>query len=109
MPDLSGFKRDVVGAYIEKDPDAELAYTVDWTDWMPAGSSLSTVSFATSGPAGDADPLVVGSESIVADKAVVTLRGGTDGTVYTVKCDIETDNGELDTRRFRVQVRARYL
>ena len=52
MTDITGFKQDIVSSYIPKDPDSQLTYTVDWTDWMPTGSTLSTVAVAisTGGP-----------------------------------------------------------
>lgn len=111
MTDITGFKKDIVSSYIPKDPDSELTYTVDWTDWMPTGSTLSTVAVTVSTISGDASPLVNEGSGIVAatEKAYVTLSGGTAGEIYTIKVTITTDNGDIDVRRFRVKVEERYI
>ena len=43
MPSLTGFQEDRVGVYIEKDPYAVLDYTLDWTNWMPDGDTITSV------------------------------------------------------------------
>lgn len=110
MPDTSGFRADHKGrAYIEKDPNAELSYTVDWTEWMPISTSLDVSTFSVSTIAGDPSPLVVGSSTTINDKAVVNLTGGTAGNTYTVTNTITSDNLDVDSRRFLVVVKERYL
>lgn len=111
MTDITGFKQDIVSSYIPKDPDSQLTYTVDWTDWMPTGSTLSTVAVAISTISGDTDPLTNVVSGIVTstEKAYVTLSGGTAGNIYTIKVTITTDNGDTDVRRFRVKVEERYI
>ena len=110
MPDTSGFQADHKGrAYIEKDPNAELSYAVDWSDWMPISTSLDISSFTVSTIAGDADPLTVGGSSILNDQAIVNLTGGTAGNTYTVTNNITSDNLDVDSRRFLVVVKERYL
>jgi hypothetical protein len=114
VTDITGFKKDIVSSYIPKDPDSELTYTVDWTDWMPTGSTLDTLTppvVTVSTISGDADPLVkVGSGIVTStEKVYVTLSGGTAGEIYTVKVTITTDNGDIDVRRFRVKVEERYI
>ena len=110
MPDTSGFKKDITGVYIDKDPDAELFYTIDWSSWLPTNELLTISEFTASSILGDANPLTVGSTSIIEDtKAVVRLTGGSAGEIYTITNTITTDNDEVDTRRFRVKVSARHL
>ena len=109
MPDISGYKRDVVGAYIEKDPAATLDYTVDWSDWMPLSSNLNTAVFTTSTITGDTAPLTIDSTAVVNDLAVAVISGGTAGEIYTITNTITTDNSETDSRQFRIKVVKRQL
>jgi len=111
MPDTTGFKRDVVGSYIEKDPGATLTYTVNWADWLTTGVNLSTIDFTVSAPAsGDTTPLTASSPVIVDNnKATIILSAGKHDETYTVTNTITTDNGDTDVRRFRVVVQRRHL
>ena len=110
MPDTSGFKQDVIGAYIEKDPAAELTYTVDWTEWLLGGATLSTIAFTTSTITGDTAPIVIGTRTIIDNtKATVIISGGSAGEIYTITNTITTSNGDTDARRFRIKVLERHL
>lgn len=110
MPDTSGFKRDVVGSYIEKDPVAQLTYTVSWVDWLEAGVALATSNFTTSTVADDPSGITVSSPVIVdGNKATISLAGGSAGNTYTITNTVTTNNGQTDARRFRVDVKERQL
>lgn len=110
MPDTSGFKRDVVGSYIEKDPVAVLTYTVSWINWLESGVSLATSEFTTSTIANDPSGIVVSSPVVVdGNKATISLSGGSVGNTYTITNTVTTNNGQTDSRRFRVDVRERQL
>ena len=84
-----------------KSPAAELDYTVDWSDWLPDGDTISSVVWVV--PAG----LTQESASNSTTGATVWLSGGTLGAVYTVTCKITTVGGRIDTRSFRVRVAQR--
>jgi hypothetical protein len=109
MTTLTGFQADRDGAFIDKDPEATLDYTIDWTNWMPASDTISTSSFAITSPAGDSDPITVDSNSNTNYKATAVLTGGTAGNIYTVTNTIVTTNNITDRRFFRVTVKARSL
>ena len=110
MPDTSGFKRDVVGSYIEKDPVAVLTYTVSWINWLESGVSLATSEFTTSTIANDPSGIVVSSPVVVdGNKATISLSGGSVGNTYTITNTVTTNNGQTDSRRFRVDVKERVL
>lgn len=111
MTNITGFRQSVKGQYIPKDPDAELTYTVDWTDWLNDGDTLAQVSWTVSTVAGDASPMTIGVSGILpgTQKAYVELLAGTDGEVYEVKNTVTTSDGAVDVRRFKVKVEARYL
>ena len=110
MADTSGYKRNITGAYIVKDPGATLEYTVDWSEWLNTGTEISTSAFAISTISGDAAPVTNGGDSIVnTNQCVVELSGGTSGNIYTITNTITTDNAETDVRRFQLVVEERYL
>jgi|TARA_A100001391_G_C4849946_1_gene219432 hypothetical protein len=98
MATLTGFKTDRVGAYIEKDPFAVLDYSLDFTDWMPAGDTINTISVsADSG-------ITVDSTSKTDYVATATLSGGTAGTIYNIEYRITTTNALQDSRNIRIKV-----
>ena len=39
----TGFNQTSSGLSIEKDVEAQLTYTFNWSDWLPQGDSLATV------------------------------------------------------------------
>ena len=111
MTQLTGFKQDHIGSYIEKDPGAVLIYSVDWTDWLYGGDTLSsttwTITAITGDPSGTA--LRAAGAGVASGKSFATIDRGTGGEIYTVTCRIVTTNGLIDSRRFRIKVEERYL
>lgn len=111
MTQLTGFRTDRSGAYIEKDPDAVLDYSMDWSDWLSAGDALTTATWTVSTISGDTSPMAVDSSSINTLTGIATaiVSGGTANNTYTLKCHITTDNGLVDERTFRLLVKNRSL
>ena len=111
MTQLTGFKTDIVGSWISKDPGAVLTYSIDWTDWMPDGDSIASTTWAVSTIAGDSTPLVITASGRLpaTEKTYVELDNGTASEIYTITNTIVTVNGLTDVRRFRVKVEQRYL
>jgi hypothetical protein len=107
----SGFKQDVIGSWIEKDPSAQLVYSLDWaTEWLPQGNTISQVTHAVTTTAGEATPLTIVSQGIQgAGVTYVELSGGTDGEIYTVTATVTTSDSDIDRRRFRIKVKNRFL
>ena len=108
----SGFKKDVQGTYIVKDPGAIITYTVDWTDWLPTTSNISTSTWTTSTVTGDSgNALAKVSDGIRADNknTYIEVQKGTDGNTYVAKNTVVTTDGTTDVRRFRIRVQDRYL
>jgi hypothetical protein len=92
MATLTGFKTDRVGAYIEKDPYAQLDYSLDFSNYLPTGDTISTVS------------ITVDSNSNTDTVATAIISGGTAGTIYNVEFKITTANALQDSRNFRIKV-----
>lgn len=109
MARLTGYLRDSKGIYIDKDPNAELDYTLDWGEYTQAGDAIDTATWSASTISGDASPLVIGVATVNNDKASVLISGGTAGNIYTVTCAITTTDGLIDRRAFRIVVKQRFL
>lgn len=114
MASLTGFKRDQKGAFIEKHPDANIQYAVDWTDYLNSGDTINTATATIETITGDASPLALptdASTDVVVSGAVVNVRlnGGTSGNEYNVDVRINTVNGDADVRRFRIIIGPKHL
>jgi hypothetical protein len=103
----TGFQQTYQGLQIDKDPEANLTYTLDWVNWLPAGDSLSASTWVISTRANDPDPLLKVSNGIQGTKTYIRLNNGQDGKSYTVTVQITTVDGLIDRRYFRVKVGAR--
>lgn len=104
MATLTGFKQDRVGVYIEKDPYAALDYTLDWTNWMPTGETISTVTVNVETISGDSSPLTLDSSTNTDYLITAYLSAGTVGNIYNVEYRIVTNLNKQDSRNIRVKV-----
>ena len=110
VANLTGFKRDNDGAYIEKAPTANLQYAIDFTDYLNSGDSISSATVAISTASGDSTndlrlPTNAATDVTLTSTIVsIRLSGGTVGNVYNVDVTIVTSNGDTDKRRFRIVI-----
>lgn len=81
-----------------KAPGAKLDYSVDWTDWLADGETISNVSWTV--PSG----LTKTTEGISGGICTAWLMGGTLGTLYIVVCTITTNVGRVDSRSLYITV-----
>jgi len=114
MANLTGFKKDLKGAFIEKHPSANIQYGVDWTDYLNSGDSISSATATIETISGDSSPLALPTDAatdVVISGAVVNVRlnGGTTGNEYNVDVSITTNNGDTDVRRFRIVIGPKHL
>jgi hypothetical protein len=103
----SGFTQTIQGLTINKDTEARLIYTFDWSQWIPTGDSLASSLYTVTARSNDPDPLAIHSQGTQAAKTYVELKEGQEGKTYTVTCKVTTTNGLIDRRNFRVKVLAR--
>ena len=61
MATITGFKKDAKGVFIEKDPFATLDYTLDFTNWLPEGYSIASLSVTATNVNGDSTSLGIDS------------------------------------------------
>ena len=108
MTTITGYKQDTQGTYIVKDRLATLTYSMDWSEWLPTGASVASVSYSLTNPTYNPTPMTI-STSGVSGGAVtfVVLAAGTAGKIYTVTAQITLDNSQIDRRSFRVKVENR--
>lgn len=90
--------------HIDKDPDATLNYTWDYTRWL-VRAGAPTILTAVITP--ESGITLVGSATIVAGLVTQTIAGGTAGESYKAVCRITTSNGLTDDRTIVLDVRAR--
>lgn len=86
---------------INKDPNARLDYGIDWSDWLPAGDSITSSTWTISGS--DA-ALTQSEESHSSSQTGVWLAGGTLGGQYTVTNHIVTTAGREDDRTLTIMI-----
>jgi hypothetical protein len=104
MPNLTGFKEDRVGVYIEKDPYAILDYTLDFTNWLPSGDTIASITVTAETISGDSTPLAIDSSTNTTTLVTANISAGTAGNIYNVEYKIITTNGLRDSRNFRIKV-----
>lgn len=98
---MNGFKNDINGKWIEKDPNAFLDYSVNWANWLEGAETIVTSTWYA--PTG----ITKSNESELNGVATVWLAGGTVGKEYTIVNRITTSNGRQDERSFRVRIQNR--
>ena len=101
----SGFRKDITGQYIVKDPAAVLDFSVDWSDWCKTGETISTSVFAVEGTAGN---LSLTNQTVLSNITTVTISNGYEGNTYVIKNTITTNADNTDVRRFKLKVEKRY-
>ena len=82
-----------------KDPGAILDYTVDWTDWLASGETISTSTWTL--PSGITEQ----SSTNTTASTTVWLSGGTDGDTYEVVNHIVTSQSRTDERTIYIIVK----
>lgn len=84
-----------------KDPDEVLDYTVDWSNWLATGETISTSTFTP-----DAG-ITKDSETNGNTAGTVWLSGGTAGESYSVTNRITTTDSRTAERSFVIDVAER--
>jgi hypothetical protein len=107
----TGFNKDRIGAYIDKDPQSTLDYTVDWSSWINTADTLSTSTWAIETIAGDASPLASTSTALDTTNHLthVWVTAGTAGDNYRITNTVTTVAGLTEERYFRIFVKDRTI
>ena len=108
MSTITGYQQDKEGVWIAKDRLATLTYSLDWSQWLPTGVTISSVSYGLTNPAYNPTPLTISTSGVQGGTLTyVILSAGTKGKIYTVTATVTLDNGQTDRRNFRVRVEDR--
>lgn len=84
----------------EKDPQAVLPYSINWTTWL-GGETITASTWTV------AEGITKDSDSFSGTVAIIWLSGGTAGTDYLVTNHVTTDGGREDDRSILILVRQR--
>jgi hypothetical protein len=87
---------------MDRDPDSKLDFGVDWSDWLEAGETITTLVVTP-----DAGITVTGE----ANTGTVTscwVEGGQAGREYKVTFRVTTSAGRVDDRTLLLKTRNRY-
>lgn len=101
---ISGFELKGNMLTIEKDTEANLSYSFDWSDWLTGTDTLSTVEYSVQARLNDPKPIVIESSGIAIAKTYCFLSGGQLNKSYQVSCKITTVSGLVERRVFTVNV-----
>ena len=104
----TGFYQTNTGLSIDKDVEAQLIYTFDWSEWLE-GDVISTVEYSVAARRNDPTPVTIESSGLSDNNTdtFVELAGGQANKTYVVTAKVETANGQVDRRNFRLNVVAR--
>lgn len=102
----SGFELTNVGLSIDKDTQAQLTYTFNWSEWLESEDSIATVEYTVAARRNDPTPVVIESSGISDNNTdtYVELSGGQADKTYVVTCQVTTQNSLVDRRSFRLNV-----
>lgn len=101
----TGFYQTSQGLEIDKDVEAQLVYTFDWSEWLDAGDSISQVEYTAAARRNDPTPITVVSSGITDSNTdtYVEISGGQADKTYIITAKVTTTNGLIDRRNFRVK------
>lgn len=105
----AGFEILNNGLQISKDPAAQLTYTLDWSEWLESGDTISTVDWTVAARRNDPTPITIVTSGKDGSniKTYVELAGGQADKTYIVSAEVSTNDGLTDARSFRVLVENR--
>ncbi len=94
--------------WVTKDPEAQLIYTLDWSEWLPAGDSIAEAEVTVNARVNDPEPLLKVSDGVSdGTRTYVELGSGQLGKSYLVTIKVTTADGAIDARSFRVKIAQR--
>lgn len=90
--------------HIDKDPNAQIPFAWDWTDWLAAIGAASVSSATVTAEAG---LTVVGGAIVNSPVVSQLMSGGTAGSSYRVYCRVTANTGAIDDRSIVIDVKER--
>jgi len=101
----TGFYQTNQGLEIDKDVEAVMIYTFDWSTWLDTGDTIATVDYTVAARINDPAPIVIVDSGITDSDSdtYVQLSSGQANKTYIVTAKVVTGNGVTDRRNFRVK------
>lgn len=101
----TGFYQTNTGLEIDKDVEAQLVYTFNWSEWLEEGDTIETVEYSAAARRNDPTPIVIVSSGIADSNTdtYVELSGGQTDKTYIITAKVTTSDGIVDRRNFRVR------
>lgn len=99
-----------------KDPDEILDYSVDWSRFLPQGSSIDSVQWyiydadgtkTAAAPVQTVNGLTLGAQSNTATVATVRFSDGDSGNTYRIGCAVTYNTVLVAERTIQLPVRER--
>ena len=104
----TGYEKDSQGSWIAKDTQAEITYSMDWSDWLLGTDTIESVEYTLQVRANDPAPLIKLGQGVLQHKITwVQVKSGQAGKVYTVTAKVTSGAGVIDRRYFRIKVEDR--
>lgn len=101
----TGYIQTIQGISIEKDPEAVLTYTFDWSEWLPEGDTIATVVYTAVARSNDPAPIEIDNSGVQdGEYTYVTLSGGQVGKIYIITAKVTTVDEIVDRRNFRIKI-----
>lgn len=88
---------------LRKDPDAELDYGFDWSDWLESGDEIDTSTWDVPAGITEIDD-ATRPTTHDGNKTKIWLSGGTAGETYRIKNTVVTDEDRKDDRSFDLTI-----
>lgn len=99
----TGFEQTNYGLEIAKDPQAQLVYTFDWSEWLDTGDAIAIAEYTVEARRNDPTPIVIEDSGVAnSTQTYVELSGGQHQKTYIVTVKVTTGNALVDRRQFRV-------
>lgn len=101
----TGFYQTNNGLEIDKDVEAQLIYTFDWSEWLDDGDTVQSVEYTAAARRNDPTPIVIETSGLADTNTdtYVELSGGQADKTYIITAKVTTANGVVDRRNFRVK------
>lgn len=88
----------------QKDPQAVLDYTFDWSAWLAAGETITAATVTIADTAGGTSALVKDSQSFTGTTVTAWLSAGAVDHVYSAVCHVTTSAARQDDRTIYIAV-----
>jgi hypothetical protein len=106
---MTGFVQEKSGKWvIDKDPDALLDYSFDWTAWLAVSDPADTITtHAASIVTGTSLTATIENSAEAGGIVTVWVSGGAAGEKVGVRCRITSASGRIDDRTVYLKIKER--